>query len=247
MTKIITKPVTVIIILTLALTLAMPMQAEAKAKTTPKLSKTKVTLNMAKKKTKTCQLKVKGTSKKVKWKTRNKKVATVSKNGKITAKKKGTTVITAKVGKKTLKCKVTVKDTRKKSNTNNHEHQWVPHSELAVENISGAVCACGKVFTSADDWSKHSTDEFLKNIEQEGTGEHASFSGGKSIYITWIWHYDCDICGFHDYDYKYPHPIKSVICSGCGKEFKNEKEWKKHFMENSINGDDSHNEFTVRL
>lgn len=238
MKEIITKSLTIITIIAITLTLALPVQAEAKAKV--KLNRTKATLTITDTKAHPAvQLKVTGTSKKVIWTTSNKTVAAVSKTGKVTARKKGTAVITAKVNRKSYKCKVTVKGT--------HKHHWVPHYDTGIENIEGVVCACGKVFTSGDDWSKHSIDEFLKHINEEGTGEHASWSGGKTIYITWVWHYDCDTCGFHDYDYKYPHPVKVVICSGCKNEFKDYDEWHKHFMENSLNGDESHRKCTVIL
>ncbi len=69
----------------------------------------------------------------------------------------------------------------------------------------------------------------------------------KTVYISWLWHIDCDICGFHDYEDEYHHPIDAFICSGCGKEFKDEKTWKAHFMEHSLNGDESHKNFTVRI
>lgn len=244
--KTVKRFITCITIMAMILALSAPVQTEARAKSAPKLNKTKVTLDLAGKKTKTYQLKVKGASGKVTWKTSNKKVATVSKKGKVTVRKKGTAVITAKVNKKTLKCKITVKNT--------HKHHWVAHLEWWHKNIFGFVCYCGKVFESGEEWQQHSDEEVFALL---ATGDpdiilntplqHDGFAGAKTVYYTALWHYDCDICGFHDYEDEYPHIVKAVICSGCGKEFKDYDKWMEHFLENSYDGDEGHRECTIQL
>lgn len=231
-----------------------PTKTQANTPTKVKLNKTKISLDIGK--TKKFQLKVKGTSKKATWKSDNKKVATVSQTGMVTAKKKGTAVIAAKVGKNTLKCKVTVNDT--------HKHHWVAHDDPQPENIFGVVCTyCWKVFNNTEDWKAHQWEAYMQEVRESGAIKedgstdydllatipmrHASWAGAKTVYRSWLWHFDCDICGFHDYDDAYYHPIDAVICSGCKKEFKDEDAWKAHFMENSMNGDESHKNFTVRI
>ena len=213
-----------------------------KAEMIPKLNKTKVTLTMTNQKgNPTIQLKVTGTGKKVKWTTSNKKVAIVSKTGKVTAKKKGNAVITAKINGRTLKCKIVVKDT--------HKHHWVAYDDPQPENIFGAVCRCGKVFASVEEWEQHSNEDAIEAIMSghPETVSHYSFAGVKTVYISWIWYYYCDICGLEDYDDDYSHPVEAVVCSGCKKEFKDYEKWKKHFLENSWNGDESHRKCTVRI
>ena len=218
-----------------------------KAETTPKLNKTKVTLTMTNQKgNPTIQLKVTGTRKKVKWTTSNTKVATVSKTGKVTARRKGSAVITAKINDRTLKCKVVVNDT--------HKHHWAAYDDPQPENIFGVVCYCGKVFASVEEWEPHAFeyDDILLDATLNGRpapdwAVHNGFSDGKTVYKSWIWYYYCDICGYKDWDDDYSHPVEAVICSGCKREFKNYEEWKKHFLENSWNGDESHRKCTVRI
>ena len=237
--KNIKKSITTLIIIAITLTLVMPMTAQA---ATSKLSKTKITVSVKE----SYQLKVKGTSKKVTWKSSNKKIAAISKNGKVNGKKKGSAVITAKVNGRTLKCKIVVKDT--------HKHHWAAYDDPQPENIFGVVCYCGKVFSSVEEWELHAFeyDDILIDATLNGRpapdwAVHNGFSGVKTVYKSWIWYYYCDICGYKDWDDDYSHPVEAVICSGCKKEFKNYEEWKKHFLENSWNGDESHRKCTVRI
>ncbi|NBI64702.1 hypothetical protein D3Z38_17080 [Clostridiales bacterium] len=129
---------------------------------------------------------------------------------------------------------------------------------------NGVVCVYfWKVFENTDDWTQYKWEAYMQEArEASAIGDddsvdyniletipirHVSWASGKTVYRSWIWHFDCDICGFHDYEDDYSHPIEAFICSGCRKEFKDEKTSKAHFMENSLNGDESHRNFTVRI
>lgn len=166
--------------------------------TSVKLSKKTVTL---KKKGRSITLKATASpttanNKKVTWKSSNPKVATVSASGKITAVASGTAKITATAkdgSKKKATCTVIVKIASSTSSTEKHEHTWVPQyttvtvpAETRTNTTYMPVCehgaylyteydcACGAVFKSAQEWSRH-VDEMTDSGD---TRNHSSSANG---------------------------------------------------------------------